>query len=153
MFKISTHSKFPRCNFHILHWYDWQRNKVPKQICMELIYEFLIHWNNQIKLKSVSKALISVLKLMYKQIETYLHYLSRVKLFGQYKTISLLFTLKKLKSRNTAFTIAAYNFSTLYTDIPLDKLKIVMKQLINFCFKGGGEVYCQKKIQYNMDWH
>jgi len=43
--------------------------------------------------------------------------------------------------RNNAHSIYTFDFSTLYTKIPHDKLKSVMRELINFCFKGGENKY------------
>ena len=34
-------------------------------------------------------------------------------------------------------SIATYEFSTFYTNIPQSKVKNVMRELINFCFKSG----------------
>ena len=42
-----------------------------------------------------------------------------------------------LNSRNKALSIATYKFSTLYTNTSQSKLKSVMRELINFCFKSG----------------
>ena len=42
-----------------------------------------------------------------------------------------------VNSRNKALSIATYKFSTLYTNILQSKLKSVMRELINFCFKSG----------------
>ena len=45
--------------------------------------------------------------------------------------------IKKLNSRNGAKTINTFDFSTLYTKIPHEKLLEVLNELIDFCFKGG----------------
>ena len=44
--------------------------------------------------------------------------------------------IKKLNSRNKVLSIGTYDFSTLHTNIPHNKLKNVMRKLINFYFKG-----------------
>ena len=44
--------------------------------------------------------------------------------------------IKKLNSRNKALLIITDDFLTLYTGITHGKLKIMMRELINFCFKG-----------------
>ena len=46
-------------------------------------------------------------------------------------------TVNKLNSRNKTISISMFNFSILYANIPHDKLKSVMRELINFCFDGG----------------
>ena len=50
--------------------------------------------------------------------------------------------IKKLNGIKKALSMPTYNFSTLYSNIPHNKLKNVTKELINFCFKGGEKVYC-----------
>ena len=42
---------------------------------------------------------------------------------------------------NKALSIAASDFCTLYTIIPLNKLKTVIGNLINLCFKGGDKQF------------
>ena len=44
--------------------------------------------------------------------------------------------IKKLNSRSKAFLVATYGFSTLYINISHNKLNNVVRELINFCFKG-----------------
>ena len=44
--------------------------------------------------------------------------------------------MDNLNIKNKARQISTYDFSTLYTKIPLDKLKQVMDELTYFCFKG-----------------
>ena len=46
--------------------------------------------------------------------------------------------LNKLSSRNNAKSVATYDFSTLYTKIPHDKLKFVLNEITDLCFKGCG---------------
>ena len=43
--------------------------------------------------------------------------------------------MNNLNLKNKAKGISTYDFSTLYTKIPRDKLKQVMNELTNFCFK------------------
>ena len=45
--------------------------------------------------------------------------------------------LKKLIKRKSAKTITTFDFSTLYTKIPHDKLVGVLEELVDFCFQGG----------------
>ena len=45
--------------------------------------------------------------------------------------------MQKLNNRKKAFSIATFDFFTLYTNIPHNILKNVMRELINFYFKGG----------------
>ena len=47
----------------------------------------------------------------------------------------------KRSVRNKAPSITTYGFPTLYTIIPQNWLQNVMRELINFCFKGVGKQY------------
>ena len=46
-----------------------------------------------------------------------------------------------MNSRGSARSISTFDFSTLYTKIPHDKLIFVLNDLIDFCFKGGTNKY------------
>ena len=77
-------------------------------------------------LKGLSKNISSVFRLFTKQIETYnrkSHYYSGVK---SYWIISnrdpVLDTVRKSVSRKSAKCVSSFDFSTLYTKIPHDKL-------------------------------
>ena len=62
--------------------------------------------------------------------------------------------IKKLSIRNKSPWIATYyDLSTLYTNIPHNELRSLMRQLINLRFKDCGYTvhYCNK-IWCNMDW-
>ena len=92
-------------------------------------------------LKSLSKNVSSVFSLFNKQIETYSkksHYYSGVK---SYWIISnrdpVLDTVRKSISRKSAKCVSSFDFSTLYTKIPHDKLLDVLYKVIDFAFKGG----------------
>ena len=69
-----------------------------------------------------------------------MHYFSEIKSFcpiqNNHPRID---QIKKLNSRNNALPIATYGFSALYANILQNKLKNVMRELINFCFKGIGK--------------
>ena len=45
-------------------------------------------------------------------------------------------TIRNLNKRKHAKSIMTFDFSTLYTKIPHDKLKEVLHELTDFCFKG-----------------
>ena len=47
----------------------------------------------------------------------------------------------KLSVRNKAPSITTYDFLTLYTIIPQNRLQNVLRELTNFCFKGVGKQY------------
>ena len=92
-------------------------------------------------LKHLSKNMSSIFSLFNKQIETYnrkAHYYSGVK---PYWIISnrdpVLETVHKSVCRKSAKSVSSFDFSTLYTKIPHDKLLNVLYEIIDFAFKGG----------------
>ena len=92
-------------------------------------------------LKPLSKAVTSALKLMYQQIENYnnkKHFFSGVKTFWPIQNnVPVINNIKKLNKRHKALSVSSFDFSTLYTNIPHDKLLHVLNELIDFCFQGG----------------
>ena len=92
-------------------------------------------------LKLMSKAITKVFKLMYNQIEDYnkkCHFFTGVKTFWTIQNNSpVIKSINNLNKRNKALQITSFDFSTLYTKIPHDKLLKVLNELIDFCFKGG----------------
>ena len=71
-----------------------------------------------------------------------MHYFSGVKSFWSVpNNESFIDVIKKLNSRNKALSIATYKLSTLYTNIAQNKLKNMMKKLINYCFQCGEEKF------------
>ena len=68
--------------------------------------------------------------------------------------------IRKLNKRNKAVSIATFDFSTLYTKIPHQKLISVLHSIIDFCFKGGtcefiaitrfGARWVKDKSKYNI---
>ena len=89
----------------------------------------------------MSRALTTLLKLIYKQIQTYTsnlcYFLEVISFWLVQNNHPVNDATRKLNVRNKALSIAFYNFLTLYTNIPLNKLKNVIKELISFCFEGG----------------
>ena len=49
--------------------------------------------------------------------------------------------MNKLNSRSKAISISTFDFFTLYSNSPHDKLKLVIGELINFCFNGGDKEF------------
>ena len=52
--------------------------------------------------------------------------------------------VNKLNKRNKAKSISTFDFSTLYTKLPHNKLLMVLHHLIDFCFDGGENKFIQK---------
>ena len=67
--------------------------------------------------------------------------------------------LNYLSNKDKAKSIATYDFSTLYTKIPHNKLLSVLNEITDFCFSGcgyskiwiekGNAGWCQKQKQTN----
>ena len=91
--------------------------------------------------KALSKAVTSVFRLFYNQIENYnmkCCYYSSVKTFWVIENNKeVLNSLNKLNKRGKASRISTFDFSTLYTKIPHDKLLKVLDELTDVCFNGG----------------
>ena len=49
--------------------------------------------------------------------------------------------IKKSNEQTNVENIATYDFSTLYTNIPHDKLKTRMADVINKAYEGSGKTY------------
>ena len=96
-------------------------------------------------LKPISKMVTSLFKLFYRQIENYnkkLSFFSGVNKFWVIlNNTPIREAIDKLNSRKCAKSITTFDFSTLYTKIPHDKLIDVLHNLVNFCFKGGSSKF------------
>ena len=90
--------------------------------------------------KKLAKSVTSVLKRFYTQIENYHgknYFFSSIKTFWCIQNKDpVLKKLNKISSMNRANSVSTFDFSTLYTKIPHDKLKNVMNELIDFCWRG-----------------
>ena len=91
--------------------------------------------------KPLTKNITPVFKLLYNQIEKYdkvKAFYSGVKKFWCIQnTVPVKKAVEKLSARNCAKSITTFDFSTLYTNIPHDKLIFVLDKLIDFCFQGA----------------
>ena len=91
--------------------------------------------------KPLSKAVTSVFLLFYNQIENY-HmkccFYSSVKTFWVIENNhDVLNSLNKINRKGKANCISTYDFSTLYTKIPHNKLVQVLNEITDVCFNGG----------------
>jgi hypothetical protein len=91
-------------------------------------------------LKPLDKAVTSVLRQFYKQIENYNkigHFFSGVKTFwviqDNQPTVN---AIKNINTRRNAKSVTSFDFSTLYTKIPHESLKDKLNELTDFCFRG-----------------
>ena len=76
--------------------------------------------------KPLSQAITKIFKLFYRQIEKYnakYYYFSYVKTFWVIQdNENVINSIKKLNKRNALRSMATFDFSTLYTKIPHEKL-------------------------------
>ena len=89
--------------------------------------------------KQLSKDVTSAFKLCYSQIDAYhkKHYFSGAKTFWVIQNNSLpLEYIKKINKRKNAKQISTFDFSTLYTKTPHDKLLDILYKVVDFVFKG-----------------
>ena len=107
--------------------------------------------SKQCSTKKISKSVSSAFKLMYNQIENF-H--AKAKFLSNYNKFwvlqnpdPVLASIKRINRKKGAKSIATYDFSTLYTKLPHDKLVKELLKLIDFCFNGGNKKY----IKIN-DW-
>ena len=91
--------------------------------------------------KTLSKNVSSMFSLFQKQVDTYhkkTHYFSGIKSYWIVNDRGpVLDAVKKSASRKSAKCLSSFDFSTLYTKIPHDKLIDVLSNTIDFVFKGG----------------
>ena len=99
-----------------------------------------------VSLNPLSKSITSILKLIFKQIESYN---DKCRVFFRNRYFLRLFLtnepvinkIKLLNKRNKADTITTFCISTLYMKIPNNKLLKVMYDLTDFYFDGADNVY------------
>ena len=91
--------------------------------------------------KPLSKAITSVFRLFYNQIERYnmkCCFYSSVKTFWVIENNrDVLNSLDKINKKGKANCISTFDFSTLYTKIPHKKLIEVLNEITDVCFNGG----------------
>merc|ERR1711928_285663 len=101
--------------------------------------------SKQCSTKKISKSVSSAFKLIYNQIENFhkkAKFLSNYNKFWVLQnTDPVLSSIKRINRKKGAKSIATYDFSTLYTKLPHDKLVKELLKLIDFCFDGGNKKY------------
>ena len=100
-------------------------------------------------IKEISKKVTAAFKLIYKAVECYhqksQHYSGINSFWVIQNNSSVINAINKLGKRNAAKSINTYDFSTLYTNIPHDKLIQTLNFVVDFAFKGR----TQSKISVN----
>ena len=92
-------------------------------------------------IKPLAKAITSAFRIFYKQIQSYnrkSRFFTGVNSFWVVQSNKPVFeAINRLNKRNKAKSITTFDFSTLYTKLPHNKLLKVLHSLIDFCFDGG----------------
>ena len=96
-------------------------------------------------IKPLAKDITSIFKLFYEKVERY-H--TKRKVWSGAKTFwtiqnsyPVISSISKLNERKAAKSMSTFDFSTLYTIIPHDKLLYVLNEITDFAFKGGTRNY------------
>lgn len=101
--------------------------------------------SKQCSTKKISKSVSSAYKLIFQQIENFhkkAKFLSNYNKFWVLQNPNpVLDSVKHINRKKGAKSIATYDFSTLYTKLPHDKLIKELHKLIDFVFKGGNKSY------------
>ena len=112
----------------------------PKLHKNPLKFRFIIAAPN-CSIKPLSKAVTKIFRLFYRQVETYnakSFFYSQVKTFWVIQNNEhVINSIKKLNKKSSVRSMATFDFSTLYTKIPHEKLLEVMNSITDFCFQGG----------------
>ena len=95
--------------------------------------------------KPLSKAVSGAFKLIFNQVERF-H--SNAKFFSNYNKFwvlqnadPIISTLKNINRKKKAKSISTYDFSTLYTKLPHDKLISQLSKVIDLVYKGGDKKF------------
>ena len=141
---IISHIKIMKSKFNI----DIEENNkhlpiaycIPKMHKSPISFRFIIA-SNKCVTKQLSQYVTSAFKLFFEQIKTYhdkIYFFSGIKSFWIIQNNQpVIQSISKINSRNSAKCVSSFDFSTLYTMLPHDKLLDVLEKLICFCFKGG----------------
>jgi hypothetical protein len=106
--------------------------------------------------KQISKAVSNCFKLIFHQIENYHKKAKFLKNYNKFwilqNTEPILDIIKTINKRKGAKSISTYDFSTLYTKLPHDKLINELHKLIDFVFEGGDRNYIKINKWGKANW-
>ena len=113
---------------------------IPKMHKNPIKHRFIVA-SNSCSTKQLSTAVSNTFKLIHRQTENF-HRFSKFdanynKFWVIQNTDPVLATLKKINGKKSAKSISCFDFSTLYTNIPHNKLLDKLNDLVEFAFKGG----------------
>ena len=117
---------------------------IPKMHKNPTSFRFIIA-SPRCSLKPLSKDLTSIFKLFYRKVE---RYYTKSRIWSGLKQFwviqnnkPVIDDINKISRRKAAKTVSTFDFSTLYTKIPHNKLISVLNNIIDFAFKGGTRDY------------
>lgn len=113
---------------------------IPKMHKNPIKHRFIIA-SKSCSTKQLSTAVSNTFKLIHRQTENFHRYSKFDANYNKFWVIQntdpVLNTLKKINGKKSAKSISCFDFSTLYTNIPHDKLLEKLNDLVEFAFKGG----------------
>ena len=113
---------------------------LPKMHKQPVGFRFIIA-SPKCSLKPLTKQITSIFKLVYNNVERY-NLKSKIwsgvnKFWIIQNNKPVINTINKINKRHSAKHFSTFDFSTLYTKIPHNKLLEVLNEIIDFSFKGG----------------
>ena len=115
--------------------------RIPKMYRNPVSFRFIIA-SPVCSIKPLSKDITSIFKLFYENVERY-H--TKGKVWSGFKTFWTIQNsypvISKLKKHKAAKSMPIFDFSTLYTKMPHDKLLYVLNEITDFSFKGWARDY------------
>lgn len=113
---------------------------IPKMHKNPVKHRFIVA-SKSCSTKQLSKAVSNTFKLIHRQTENFHRFSKFDANYNKFWVIQnadpVLATLKKINDKKSAKRISCFDFSTLYTNIPHDKLLERLNGLVDFAFKGG----------------
>ena len=113
---------------------------IPKMHKTPVKHRFIVA-SKSCSTKQISTAVSNTFKLIHRQTENFHRYSKFDANYNKFWVIQnadpVLATLNKINSKKSAKRISCFDFSTLYTNIPHDKLLKQLNDLVEFAFKGG----------------
>ena len=91
--------------------------------------------------KPLAGTITSIFRLVFRKIQTYngkCRFFTGVNTFWVVQNNKLVIdAMNGLNKRRKATSVSTFDFSTLYTKFPHNKLLMILNSLIDFCFDGG----------------
>ena len=96
-------------------------------------------------IKPLARTITSIFRLFFRQIQAYndkCRFFTGVNTFWVVQNNKpVIDAMNGLNKRRKATSVSTFDFSTLYTKLPHNKLLMVLNSLIDFCFDGGESKY------------